>query len=291
MGGRSREPSQVKENWQPVGLFGALINDAADRLGEIRVPHPVEDGLGHRLLAAQRLQRGLVVDRLGHAQFGPLPLRPGGAQVERRGGRKRIPIGRHQGVEALGRVRGQDPDGQARRADQVQRRPAVRTVPQIAGAAPDRTGAPAPASPGPCPSSIRPAPSRPPASPPPSDAIRRAAAWPPSAAGRASHPASAATSSAAARPVMVVLSNKPPRSRDRFAPEAGFRLRDPGSHVRRNPPGSRAHGPFCQSLNPRGEAGGSRHAGLRETKKSSIGASRRANAGLYGVRHLCSTLA
>ena len=59
-------PSQAKENWQPFCHL-ALIDDAADRLRELRAAHPVQDDLADGDLALYRLAARLEIDGGGEA--------------------------------------------------------------------------------------------------------------------------------------------------------------------------------------------------------------------------------
>ena len=123
IGGRASEPSQVNENWQPIGSCRALVDHAADRLREVRVAHPVDHGLGHRLLALQRLQRRFVVDRLLQAQHRAVALRPRGVQEERLRRREVGVVDGQRRVDRRGVGEAEVAERQRRRLGEIERRP------------------------------------------------------------------------------------------------------------------------------------------------------------------------
>ena len=89
------------------GPLGALIDDAADAGGIVGITHPVQHDLGHALLPLGRLQRRLIIDRLGQAAQGA-PTRRLVRRAEQEGprGLKRAQGVGHGGVQLLRRDAG-----------------------------------------------------------------------------------------------------------------------------------------------------------------------------------------
>ncbi len=86
-------------------LARALVDHAADRLRKGRVAHAVEHNLGNRPAALDRLEAGLIIDRLGHAQQRPAPVeRVRAGQIERPRGHDRRGAERHRRIDQLGLV-------------------------------------------------------------------------------------------------------------------------------------------------------------------------------------------
>ena len=89
LGGTAIERAVADEGELADAGAGALINHAADRLGEGRVPHAVEHYLRDRAAALQRLVAGFVIDGLGEAQQRTALVRVVAADDEAARGMKR----------------------------------------------------------------------------------------------------------------------------------------------------------------------------------------------------------